>query len=135
MKSTQKKIAQSLIATSLLTFTTPYAFAELKGMTDREMMEMTAQSGIRTLEGNDSTEEQRREEENRNMGIQAFAAINNMVPSELIKEIRDMHHTAQQNTRIHRELHTVQQDILAVPTAVTTVITIPAGLGTGGFFF
>jgi len=135
MTPLQKKITQGLIITSLLMLTAPYALAELKGMTDREMMEMTAQSGIRTLEEDNSEEEKRRKEENRNNQAQALAAINSMVPSQLIKEIRDMHHTAQQNTRIHHELMAVPQEILAIPTAVTTVITLPAGLGTGGFFF
>ncbi|VFQ45282.1 hypothetical protein [Desulfoluna butyratoxydans] len=135
MTPATKKCAYTLVMIGSLVFTAPYALAELKGMTDREMMDVTAQSGIATLQGERATEEQRREEKNRQDAIQVLSTLNAIVPSDVLREIRDMNHTVQQPHLIHREFQTVSQDLLMMPAAAATVITIPAGIGTGGFFF
>jgi len=43
--------------------------------------------------------------------------------------------TINDSTRMVREFNTIQRDLLTVPTAVTTIISIPMSLGgVGGFF-
>lgn len=134
-KHTPKYMAPCLVIAGLLILLAPNAFAGLTSMTGEELKAVTGQSGIGILVEDGLTEEQRREEENDNKQLQALTSLAGRVPSELIRDMRDIRHTAHEALRIHGEFRTVQHDLLALPTAVTTLISIPAGLNTGGFFF
>ena len=92
--------------------------------------------GLQMLMEDGLTEEQKREQEKNNSQIQALMALNGIVPSELLRDIQNVRHTANDSTRIVRELNTIQKDFLVVPTAITTIISLPSmGLGgIGGFF-
>lgn len=134
-KHTPKYLAPYLIAAGLLILLAPNAFAGLTSMTGQELKAVTGQSGIGTLVEDGLTDEQRREQENNNKQLQALASLAGRVPSELIRDLQDIRRTGHEPCRIHGEFQTVRHDLLAMPTAVTTILSIPAGLNTGGFFF
>lgn len=123
-----------MIAGLLILISTP-SFAGLTSLSEQELRGMTGQSGIRTLVDDSWTEEQRREEEKNNSQIRAMMDLNAVVPHELIRDMQNARTTIHDSTRVMREFNTIQRDLLAVPTAVTTIISIPMSLGgMGGFF-
>lgn len=123
-----------MIAGLLILIATP-SFAGLTRLTDQEMKGITGQSGIWTLSVNDLTEEQRREQEKNNSQIQALMALNEIIPSELLRDMQNIRHTINDSTRIVREFNTIQKDFLVIPTAITIINLSSMGLGgLGGFF-
>lgn len=123
-----------MIAGLLILIATP-SFAAITRLTDQELKEITGQSGIWTLSANDLTEEQRREQEKNNSQIQALMALNEIIPSELLRDMQNIRHTVNDSTRIFREFNTMQKDLLVVPTAITIINLSSMGLGgLGGFF-
>lgn len=136
MKTMTLKMTQCLMIAGILIITATPTIAGLTSLSDQELKGITAQSGIQTLLDDSLTEEQRREQEKNNSQIQALMALNQVVPSELLRDMQNAQQTFNDSTRIVREVNTIQKDILAVPTAVTTIINLPAmGLGgVGGFF-
>ncbi len=136
MKNMTLKMTQCIMITGLLIITATPSVAGLTSLNDQELKGITAQSGIQTFLDDSLTEEQRREQEKNNSQIQALMALNQVVPSELLRDIQNAQRTFNDSTRIVREVNTIQKDILAVPTAVTTIINLPTmGLGgVGGFF-
>jgi hypothetical protein len=135
MKSITAKMTQCLMIAGLLIILATPCSAGLTSLTENEMKGVTGQSGIRTLIDDGMTEEQRRQEEKNNSQMQAIMALNQMVPHELLRDMQNIRTTANDNINVVREFNSMQQGLLAVPTAVTTIISIPAGLGGGGFFF
>ena len=137
MNDMTRKITQCLMLAGLLIFLATPSFAGLTRLTDQELKGITAQSGLQTFEGDGLTEEQRREEDKKNSQIQELMALNGLVPSDLIRDSQNIRHTVNDSTRIVREFNTIQRDLLTVPIAVTTIISLPAislgGVG-GGFF-
>ncbi|BCS96157.1 hypothetical protein DSLASN_17890 [Desulfoluna limicola] len=135
MKSMTTKMTQCLMIAGFLTlFSTP-GFAGLTSLSEQELKGITGQSGIRTLVDDSWTDAQRREEDKNNSQIQALMALNGVVPHELIRDMQNVRTTINDSTRMVREFNTIQRDLLAVPTAVTTIISIPMSLGgIGGFF-
>jgi hypothetical protein len=135
MKSMTIKMTQCLMIAGLLILLSTPSFAGLTSLSEQELKGVTGQSGIRTLIDDSWTEEQRREEDKNNSQIQAMMALNGVVPHELIRDMQNVRTTINDSTRIVREFNTIQRDLLAVPTAVTTIISIPMSLGgVGGFF-
>lgn len=136
MKSITTKITQGLMIASLLTLLATPGYAGLTKLTAQELKEVTGQSGIQTLVIDHLTEDQKQDEEKNNRQIQALIALNKMVPHELRRDIQALQVTRNDSTRIVREFGTIQQGILAVPMAVTTIISLPpVSLGGGGGFF
>lgn len=135
MKSMTRKMTQSLTIAGLLILLSTPSFAGLTSLSEQELKGVTGQAGIRTLIDDSWTEEQRREEDKNNSQIQAMMALNDVVPHELIRDMQNARTTINDSTRMVREFNTIQRDILTVPTAVTTIISIPMSLGgVGGFF-
>lgn len=134
MNRRTKKITHGLMITGLLIILASPCFAGLTSLTDNEMKAVTGQSGIRTMIDETMTEEEKRQEEKNNSQMQAIMALNGIVPHELLREVQNIRTTAHDGVQIVREFNSMQQGLLTVPTTVTTIINIPAGLG-GGFFF
>jgi hypothetical protein len=135
MKKITIKTARCLIITGFLILLSTPSFAGLTTLSEQELKGITGQSGIRTLVDDSWTEEQRREEDKNNSQIQAMMALNAVVPHELIRDMQNVRTTINDSTRMVREFNTIQRDLLTVPTAVTTIISIPMSLGgVGGFF-
>lgn len=130
------KMTQCLLVAGLLILLATPSFAGVTILTEQEMKGITAQSGLQFLMEDALTEEQRREQEKNNSQIQALMALNEMVPSELLRDIQNIRHTVNDSTLLVRELNTIQKDFFMVPTAITTIINLPSiGLGgVGGFF-
>jgi len=130
------KMTQCLLVAGLLILIATPSFAGLTILTDQEMKEITAQSGLQIFMEDGLTEEQRREQEKNNSQIQALMALNEVVPSELLRDIQNIRNTVNDSTLLVRELNTIQKDFFMVPTAITTIINLPSiGLGGGGGFF
>lgn len=137
MKTMTLKMTPCLLIAGLTILLATPAFAGLTSLTDQEMKGITGQAGIGILLDEGMTDEQRREEQKKNSQIQAMMALRGVVPSELIRDTQNIRMTVNDSTRIVREFNTMQEGLLAVPMAVTTIISLPpAGLtGGGGFFF
>ncbi|WP_300666870.1 hypothetical protein [Desulfoluna sp.] len=136
MKNIATKMTQGLMMTSLLILLATPGYAGLTKLTPQELKGVTGQSGIQTLVMDHLTEDQKQDEEKNNREIQALIALNKHVPHELRRDIQALQITINDSTRIVREFGTIQQGILAVPMAVTTIISLPSvGLGGGGGFF
>lgn len=136
MKRMTLKISQCLMITGLLIFLATPCFAEVSRLTPQEMSGITGQSGLQTFMEDGLTEEQRRDEDKKNRQTQELMALSALIPSELLRDLQYVRHTVNDSTRIAHEFNTIQRDLLTVPTAVTTIINLPAiGLGgVGGFF-
>ncbi|BCS96575.1 hypothetical protein DSLASN_22070 [Desulfoluna limicola] len=136
MKNMTLKMTQCLMIAGILMITAPPSIAGLTSLNDQELKGITAQSGIQTLMDDSLTEEQRREQEKNNSPVQALMALNQVLPSELLRDIQNAQRTFNDSTRIVREVNTMHKEVLAVPTAIstiTTIISLPA-MGVGGFF-
>jgi hypothetical protein len=135
MKSITAKMTQCLMIAGLLILLSTPSFAGLTSLSEQELKGVTGQAGIGTFVDESWTEEQRREEDKNNSQIQAMMALNAVVPHELIRDMQNARTTINDSTRMVREFNTIQRDLLTVPTAVTTIISIPMSLGgVGGFF-
>ena len=135
MKTTIKKIAQAFILFTCMLCLSTSAFAGMKSLTDAEMKGITGQGGIVITTDEELTDEE--EEAQRQQAIQIVLALGKMVPSDLIREVHDMH-SIQGSVHVIQQFNTMHEGLIAVPAFMTTVITLPTislGLGGGGGFF
>lgn len=137
MKKTIKKVTQMLIFSTCIMLLSTSAFADLKNLTDIEMKGITAQSGLVIALDDEMTDEEKQEEAQRQQAIQVIMALSKMVPSDLIREVHGMH-TVQGSIHAIQHFNTMHEGLIAVPSFMTTVITMPVislGISGGGGFF